>query len=398
MADSKNSFQTKSTIMTSYGDVTFFSLNKLVNAGFKNIDLLPYSIKVLLENLLRNEDGSIITAKDAENLARWDENASDEYEIPFMPARVLLQDFTGVPALADLAAMRTAADQMHGDPMKINPRIPAELVIDHSVQVDSFGNPESLEHNCEKEFDRNFERYAFLRWGQESFNNFSVVPPATGICHQINLEYLARVVFLNTENDEKIAYPDTLVGLDSHTTMINGAGVLGWGVGGIEAEAVLLGRPYYMLTPQVVGFHLTGSLSKCVTATELVLTITELLRKKGVVGKFVEFYGSGLKGLSLEDRATIANMAPEYGATMGFFPVDEKTLDYLRLTGRSEAAVGLVRDYCKTQGLFRTDTSPDPEFSDTVELNLDSVEPSLAGPYRPQQRISLSNTKKVFLD
>ncbi|MBW1984872.1 MAG: aconitate hydratase AcnA, partial [Deltaproteobacteria bacterium] len=308
------------------------------------------------------------------------------------------QDFTGVPAVADLAAMRVAADQFYGDPLKVNPKIPAELVIDHSVQVDSFGQPESFERNSKIEFDRNFERYAFLRWGQESFSNFSVVPPATGICHQINLEYLARVVFLNTENGGKTAYPDTLVGLDSHTTMINGAGVLGWGVGGIEAEAVLLGRPYYMLTPQVVGFQLSKNLSKGVTATDLVLTITEILRQKGVVGKFVEFFGSGLKGLSLEDRATIANMAPEYGATMGFFPVDEKTLDYLRLTGRSETAVGLVSDYCKTQGLFRTDSAPDPVFSDIVELDLASVEPSMAGPYRPQERIALSNMKKAFSD
>jgi aconitate hydratase len=396
MSDSKNSFQTKSTIITSEGEVTYFSLKKLADTGLKNIELLPYSIKILLENLLRNEDGSIITSKDVENLAKWGESGLGECEIPFMPARVLLQDFTGVPAVADLAAMRVAADRFYSDPMKINPKIPAELVIDHSVQVDSFGKPESFELNCDKEFERNIERYAFLRWGQENFKNFKVVPPATGICHQINLEYLARVVFLNTENDSKIAYPDTLVGLDSHTTMINGAGVIGWGVGGIEAEAVLLGRPYYMLTPQVVGFRLTGNLEKGVTATDLVLTITEILRKKGVVGKFVEYYGPGLKGLSLEDRATIANMAPEYGATVGFFPVDEKTLDYLRLTGRSEASIELVREYCIAQGLFRIDTAPDPIFSDTVELDLALVEPSMAGPYRPQERIALSNMKKAF--
>jgi len=396
--NSANSFQTKSTLATSDGDVTFFSLDKLANTGFQNIHALPYSIKILLENLLRNEDGSIITATDIKNLAGWGDSGADEYEIPFMPARVLLQDFTGVPALADLAAMRTAADRFYSKPEKVNPRIPAELVIDHSVQIDSFGKPESFERNCEIEFDRNVERYAFLRWGQESFNNFSVVPPATGICHQINLEYLARVVFLNTENNRKTAYPDTLVGLDSHTTMINGAGVLGWGVGGIEAEAVLLGRPYYMLAPKVVGFRLSGTIAKGVTATDLVLTITEMLRKKGVVGKFVEFFGSGLKSLSLEDRATIANMAPEYGATMGFFPIDEKTLDYLRLTGRSERAVSLVSDYCKAQGLFRLDTTPDPVFSDTAELDLASVEPSLAGPYRPQERISLSNMKDAFSD
>ena len=335
MADSKNSFKTKSTIVTPDGDATFFSLPKLADAGFKNINRLPFSIKILLENLLRNEDGSVITRTDIENLAKWGGSGTGECEIPFMPARVLLQDFTGVPAVADLAAMRTAADRFYSAPEKVNPKIPAELVIDHSVQVDSFGIPESFAHNLDKEFERNFERYAFLRWGQESFNNFSVVPPATGICHQINLEYLARVVFLNTNNDKKTVYPDTLVGLDSHTTMVNGAGVLGWGVGGIEAEAVLLGRPYYMVMPKVVGFRLTGALSKGVTATDLVLTITQMLREKGVVGKFVEFHGSGLKNLSLEDRATISNMSPEYGATAGFFPVDEKTLQYLKLTGRS---------------------------------------------------------------
>jgi len=398
MTDSKNSFQTKSTWAVSGGDVTYFSLTRLADAGFKDIERLPFSMKILLENLLRNEDGSIITSDDIENIAGPGGNSDGMREIPFMPARVLLQDFTGVPAVADLAAMRGAADRFFGDPLKVSPKIPAELVIDHSVQVDAFGTPESIEHNLEKEFDRNFERYTFLRWGQESFKNFKVVPPATGICHQINLEYLARVVFLNTQKNGKTAYPDTLVGLDSHTTMINSAGVLGWGVGGIEAEAVLMGRPYYMLKPEVIGFRLTGALSKGVTATDLVLTVTEILRKKGVVGKFVEFYGSGLSDLSLEDRATIANMSPEYGATMGFFPVDKRTLEYLKLTGRPQSSIELVQEYCKTQGLFRTDDTPDPEFSDTVDLDLASVEPSIAGPYRPQERNALSNMKQTFLE
>lgn len=396
MIDSRNSFQTKSTLRTSKRSVDYFDVNNLVKAGFKNIGRFPYSIKILLENLLRNEDGTVITADHIENLARWDQAGTADAEIPFMPARVLLQDFTGVPALADLAALRTAADRYYGDPAKVNPKIPAELVIDHSVQVDSFGTLDSFARNCEKEFQRNYERYAFLRWGQESFQNFRVVPPATGICHQVNLEYLARVIFLSP--DGKTAYPDTLVGLDSHTTMINGAGVLGWGVGGIEAEAVLLGRPYFMRKPQVVGVHLKGDLPSHVTATDLVLTITEILRKKGIVGKFVEFFGSGLKHLSLEDRATIANMAPEYGATVGFFPVDEKTLEYLRLTGRAEISIQLVKDYCRAQGLFRTDEMPPPEFSDTVELRLSAVEPSVAGPYRPQDRISLSKMKPAFSD
>ncbi len=394
----KNSFGTESTLMTSDGPVKYFSLDKLSNSGFADLDRFPFSIKILLENLVRNEDGALITADDIENMARWNTASSADYEVPFKPARILLQDFTGVPAIVDMAAMRVAAKRLYDDPLKINPNIPAELVIDHSVQVDSFGSKTSFEENVDKEYQRNSERYAFLRWGQKNFKNFSVVPPATGICHQVNLEYLARVVFAKEDDGQRIAFPDSLVGLDSHTTMINGIGVLGWGVGGIEAEAVMLGRPYYLLTPQVVGFKLTGRLPDKTTATDLVLTITELLRKKGVVGKFVEFYGPGINNLSLEDRATIANMAPEYGATMGFFPVDEKTINYLRLTGRSENAIALVESYCKAQGLFRTNKTLDPVFNDTVQLDMSTIEPCLAGPSRPQERVPLFQIKQAFVE
>jgi aconitate hydratase len=358
---------------------------------------LPFSLRILLENLLRTEDGLAVRPDDITALAKWDPKAKPNKEIAFTPARVLLQDFTGVPAIVDLAAMRDAMVRMGGDPKKINPLCPAELVIDHSVQVDDFGNPEAFQTNADIEFARNRERYAFLRWGQQAFKNFKVVPPDTGIVHQVNLEYLARVVFTNEDAKPRpFAYPDTLVGTDSHTTMVNGLGVLGWGVGGIEAEAAMLGQPVSMLIPEVVGFKLHGKLPEGSTATDLVLTVTQMLRKKGVVGKFVEFYGSGLAGLPLADRATIANMAPEYGATCGIFPVDAETLRYLRFTGRPESLVKLVEAYCKEQGLFHDAKAPEAVYSDTLELDLGKVEPSLAGPSRPQDRVALTDVKKSF--
>lgn len=396
MAEHPNSFGARSILETDEGPLICYSLNLLEKAGFSGIDRLPYSIRILLENLLRHEDGVLVTSRDIEKMALWGQAGESAGEVPFMPARVLLQDFTGVPAIVDLAAMRDAAQRLYGDCSKINPLIPAELVIDHSVQVDVYGSPDAVDRNTEFDYRRNSERYAFLRWGQKSFRNFSVVPPATGICHQVNLEYLARGVCVGDGPSGPVVYPDTLVGLDSHTTMINGLGVLGWGVGGIEAEAVLLGRPYYLLTPQVIGFKLEGKPARGTTATDLVLTITQLLRKKGVVGKFIEFFGPGVLELSLEDRATIANMAPEYGATMGFFPVDEKTLRYLRLTGRPEKTLHLVEAYCKTQGLFRSDTAPVPAYSDIVRLDLDAIEPCLAGPKRPQDRVLLKEMKPAF--
>ncbi|MCS7046733.1 MAG: aconitate hydratase AcnA, partial [Gemmataceae bacterium] len=360
---------------------------------------LPFSLKILLENLLRTEDGINVTAADIAALARWDPKAEPTKEIAFTPARVLLQDFTGVPALVDLAAMRDAMHAMGGDPRRINPLQPVELVIDHSVQVDNFGTAEALRLNSEIEYQRNRERYLFLRWGQNAFANFKVVPPGTGIVHQVNLEYLARVVFCDQSTAAEAAlYPDTVVGTDSHTTMVNGLGVLGWGVGGIEAEAAMLGQPVSMLIPQVVGFKLYGQLPDGATATDLVLTVTQMLRKKGVVGKFVEFFGPGLDAMPLADRATIANMAPEYGATCGIFPIDEETLTYLRLTGRPEEHLRRIEVYCKEQGLFRTATTPDPVFSDTLELNLGDVVPSLAGPSRPQDRVALADVKKSFFD
>jgi len=357
---------------------------------------LPYSLKVLLENLLRCEDGVSITAEDIEALAAWDPAVPPSREIAFTPARVLMQDFTGVPAVVDLAAMRDAMSAMGGDPSRINPLQPAELVIDHSVQVDSFGSPEALRANAEREHERNQERYAFLRWGQKAFSNFKVVPPDTGIVHQVNLEYLARVVFVDEQAG--LAYPDTLVGTDSHTTMVNGLGVLGWGVGGIEAEAGMLGQPMSMLIPQVVGLRLSGRLPEGATATDLVLTIVEMLRAKGVVGKFVEFYGDGLNHLPLADRATIANMAPEYGATCGIFPVDQETLRYLRLSGRSEEQIALVEAYTQAQGMFRRAGDPEPKYSDTLALDMARVEPSLAGPRRPQDRVPLRSAKTAFLE
>jgi aconitate hydratase len=378
-------------------DYTIYRLDAVAKK-FPTISKLPFSLKILLENLLRTEDGLVVTAKDIEALANWDPKAAPSKEIAFTPARVLMQDFTGVPAVVDLAAMRDAMRKMGGDPRKINPLLPAELVIDHSVQVDDFGTPAAFKTNADLEFERNRERYAFLRWGQTAFQNFKVVPPDTGIVHQVNLEYLARVVFTAEKTGQRpSAYPDTLVGTDSHTTMINGLGVLGWGVGGIEAEAAMLGQPVSMLIPEVVGFKLSGQLPEGSTATDLVLTVTEILRKKGVVGKFVEFYGSGLAGLPLADRATIANMAPEYGATCGIFPVDAETLRYLRFTGRPESLVKLVEAYCKEQGLFHTAETKEADYSDTLSLDLGTVQPSLAGPKRPQDRVALKDVKRSFI-
>jgi aconitate hydratase len=353
-------------------------------------------LRILLENLLRHEDGTTVRQEDILALLRWDPKAEPSHEIAYRPARVLLQDFTGVPALVDLAAMRDAMKRLGGDPARINPQLPAALVIDHSVQVDAFGTPQAFQINTEKEYERNRERYAFLKWGQTAFRNFRVVPPETGIIHQVNLEYLAQVVWTAERDGQRLAYPDTLVGTDSHTTMINGLGVVGWGVGGIEAEAALLGQPISMLIPQVVGFRLTGQLPEGVTATDLVLTITETLRRVGVVGKFVEFFGEGLRALGLPQRATVANMAPEYGATMGFFPVDEETLAYLRFTGRSEEQVELVRAYTREQGLFWDPEEPEPQYSQIVELDLSTVEPSMAGPRRPQDRVSLAGLRDSF--
>jgi aconitate hydratase len=390
-----NSFLSRKTLTSGGRDYIYFSLPALETQGF-NLARLPFSLKILLENLLRREDGVNVTSGDICFLATWKADAEPSREIAYMPARVLMQDFTGVPAIVDLAAMRDAMKTLGGDPEKINPLQPAELVIDHSVQVDEFGSPSAYDANSLLEFQRNRERYAFLKWGQTAFRNFSAVPPGMGICHQVNLEYLARVVFTAESGDETVAYPDTLVGTDSHTTMINGLGVLGWGVGGIEAEAAMLGQPVSMLIPQVVGYKLTGKLKEGATATDLVLTVTEALRKLGVVGKFVEFYGPGIAELPLADRATISNMAPEYGATCGIFPVDEETLRYLRLTGRSEEQINLVAAYYKEQGLFHTAASPEAEYTQTLSLDLSTVEPSVAGPKRPQDRVLLSETSASF--
>jgi aconitate hydratase len=381
---------------TDNGRAVIYRLENLEKAGLGGISRLPFSIKVLLESVLRNCDGTLVTEQDAAALAGWNAKSPAAQEVPFKPARVILQDFTGVPAVVDLAAMRSAMKRLGGDPAKINPLVPVDLVIDHSVQVDFFGNPQALERNEEIEFQRNRERYEFLRWGQKAFDSFRVVPPATGIVHQVNLEFLAKVVLEDRHGPELVWLPDTLVGTDSHTTMINGLGVLGWGVGGIEAEAAMLGQPYYFLTPKVVGFKLKGRLLEGVTATDLVLTVTEMLRKKGVVDKFVEFYGDGLSQMTLADRATVSNMAPEYGATMGFFPVDAETLRYLRQTGRSEEEVQRVERYTKEQGIFRTDQTPHPEYSETLELDLAAVTPSLAGPKRPQDRVPLAAMKSAF--
>jgi aconitate hydratase len=376
--------------------VQIYSLPALEKAGFSGVSRLPYSMKILLENLLRREDNAFVKADDVRAVAGWQATANVEKEISFMPARVLLQDFTGVPCVVDLAAMRDAMIALAGNPDRVNPLQPVELVIDHSVQVDYFGRPDAFSLNAELEFSRNKERYQFLRWGQDAFNNFKVVPPDTGIVHQVNIEYLARVVFSQTVDGKEEAYPDTLVGTDSHTTMVNGLGVMGWGVGGIEAEAAMLGQPISMLIPPVLGVRLTGAMPQGATATDLVLTITELMRKHGVVGKFVEFYGEGLDALTIADRATLGNMCPEYGATVAIFPIDEMTLDYLRLTGRDDARVALVEAYAKEQGLFRTKGTPDAIYSETVELDLATIEPSLAGPKRPQDRVTLKKAKPAF--
>ena len=391
-----DSFGARQALKVDGESYDIFRLDQLEKAGFKNISRLPVSLKVLLENLLRQEDNRHVNKADIEALAKWDPKAKQEKEIAFMPARVLMQDLTGVPAVVDLACMREAMKRLGGDPKKINPLAPVDLVIDHSVQVDYFGTADAFHKNSEIEFERNVERYAFLRWGQTAFDNFRLIPPDTGICHQVNLEYLAPVVFRVKKDGAHFAYPDTVVGTDSHTTMINGLGVVGWGVGGIEAEAALLGQPIIMVTPEVIGFKLHGRLPEGTTATDLVLTVVQMLRKKGVVEKFVEFYGAGLSSLSLADRATIGNMGPEYGATIGYFPIDDETLRYLDLTGRDPHLIQLVETYAKEQGMFRTDASPDPIFTDTLELDLGSVVPSLAGPRRPQDRVPLTESKKAF--
>ena len=395
MAKQVDHFGAWKTLKTDSGEVQIASLAALEGAGIGAIGRLPYSIKVLLEAALRQVDDFQVQREDVERLAAWT-TQTDRGEVPFKPARVLMQDFTGVPAVVDLAALRSATARLGGDPRKINPQVPVDLVIDHSVQVDRFGSAAALLFNNEREFERNRERYEFLRWGAEAFDNFQVVPPAMGIVHQVNLEYLAKVVQTREVNGRTTAFPDSLVGTDSHTTMINGIGVLGWGVGGIEAEAAMLGQPLYMLTPDVVGMELVGELPEGATATDLVLTVTQILRAHGVVGKFVEFCGEGLGRLSLADRATLANMAPEYGATMGFFPVDDETLRYLRGTGRSAVLVDLVERYTKEQGLFRTADSARPEFREQLQLDMGTVEPSLAGPKRPQDRVTLNDMKESF--
>jgi aconitate hydratase len=398
MAAYKDVFGARTALESAYGTAYYYRLDALTGRGVQDLDRLPFTVKIVLENLLRHAGSDLVAEEDVLSLANWvpGQSSSSNAEYPFLPGRVLLQDFTGVPAVADLAAMRSAAARMHGDPEKVNPLVPADLVIDHSVQVDTFGSTLAFGRNVEREYERNSERYALLRWAQKAFNNFRVVPPGTGIVHQVNLEYLASVVMTKQENGETVAYPDTLVGTDSHTTMINGLGVLGWGVGGIEAEAVLLGQPLYLLTPEVIGVRLTGVLPAGTTATDLVLTVTQMLRKRGVVAKFVEFTGSGLSYLGLADRATISNMSPEFGATATLFPVDAETLRYLRDTGRDPKLVDLVERYTKAQGLFRTDDLPTPQFDDLLELDLATIEPSLAGPSRPQDRVPMQKLGEVF--
>ena len=395
----QDTLNSKKTLEANGKTYHYFDINTVADKGWGDLSKLPFSLKVLLENLLRFEDGDSVTSADIEAVMRWLEQKRSDKEINYRPARVLMQDFTGVPGVVDLAAMRDAIKKAGGDPGRINPLTPVDLVIDHSVMVDKFGNPQAFEENVEIEYQRNRERYQFLRWGQKAFDNFRVVPPGTGICHQVNLEYLAKGVWSSESDDgNTYAYPDTLVGTDSHTTMINGLGVLGWGVGGIEAEAAMLGQPIAMLIPEVVGFKITGKLREGITATDLVLTVTEMLRRHGVVGKFVEFFGDGLADLTLADRATIANMAPEYGATCGFFPIDERTTEYMELTGRDADTIALVEAYCKAQGLWRSSSDPDPEFTDVMELDLNDVVPSLAGPKRPQDRVPLTSVKRTFID
>src|SRR5436190_12879920 len=391
-----NSFSAKSTLTVGSEKFEYYSLEQAEKTGAGTLAKLPFSLKVMLENLLRFEDGSTVTTDDVRSVAASIQANAPEKEIAFRPARVLMQDFTGVPAVVDLATMRDVIKKMGGDPKKINPLQQVDLVIDHSVQVDQFGTPEAFGFNADRELERNRERYIFLKWGQKAFKNFRAVPPDVGIVHQVNIEYIAPVVFVEKRDGAAWAYPDTVVGTDSHTTMVNGLGVVGWGVGGIEAEGAMLGQPLSMLIPQVVGFRLRGQLPEGVTATDAVLTVTQLLRKKAVVGKFVEFYGPGVASLSLADRATIANMAPEYGATIGFFPIDDETLNYLRLTGRDPALIALVEAYARAQGLFRTAETPDPAFSDRLELDLGTVEPSLAGPRRPQDRVPLRGARGAW--
>ncbi len=392
----QDTLKTRRTLDVNGKSYDYFSIPAAIEAGIGDVSRLPFSLKVLLENLLRYEDGSSVTTDHVKAIASWVKDRTSDQEIAYRPARVLMQDFTGVPAVVDLAAMREAMKSLGGDAQKINPLSPVDLVIDHSVMVDAYASPDAMTKNIDLEFQRNRERYEFLRWGQMGFDNFRVVPPGTGICHQVNVEYLAQVVWTGEDDGNTIAYPDTLVGTDSHTTMVNGLAVLGWGVGGIEAEAAMLGQPVSMLIPEVIGFKLTGKLKEGTTATDLVLTVTQMLRAKGVVGKFVEFYGPGLSGLSLTDRATIANMAPEYGATCGFFPIDKETCRYLDFTGRDADRVALVEAYARAQGMWREDDTPDPEFTDTLELDLSTVEPSLAGPKRPQDRVALSSASSEF--
>lgn len=398
MTHSLDSFNCKKTLTVDGKDYTYFSLPDAEANGLTGISSLPFSLKVVLENLLRFEDDRTVNADDIRAVAEWLKERKSSHEISYRPARVLMQDFTGVPAVVDLAAMRDATASLGGDPNQINPQVPVDLVIDHSVMVDYYGTPESFEKNVDREYERNGERYTFLRWGQEAFDNFRVVPPGTGICHQVNLEYLAQAVWTKEENGETIAYPDTLVGTDSHTTMVNGLAVLGWGVGGIEAEAAMLGQPISMLIPEVVGFKLTGEMAEGITATDLVLRVVEMLRELGVVGKFVEFYGPGLSNLTLEDQATIANMAPEYGATCGFFPIDNEALSYLTTTGRDDDRVALVEAYAKAQGMWRDDNTPDPVFTTTLELDMSSIVPALAGPKRPQDRVPLDVADTMFAE
>ena len=390
-----DTLKTRRTLTVGGKSYDYFSLPEAAKT-LGDLSRLPVSLKVLLENVLRFEDGRSYTVDDAKSIVGWLEKASSSKEVPFKPARILMQDFTGVPAVVDLAAMRDGITRLGGDPNKVNPLVPVDLVIDHSVQVDYFASPDAVQKNEDVEFERNGERYRFLRWGQDAFNNFRVVPPGTGICHQVNLEYLSQVVWTSTNLGTTFAYPDTLYGTDSHTTMVNGLGVLGWGVGGIEAEAAMLGQPIAMLIPDVIGFRLTGRLPEGATATDLVLTVTQMLRRKGVVGKFVEYYGPGLENLALPDRATIGNMAPEYGATCGYFPVDKVALDYMRLTGRDPARIALVEAYLKAQGMFLEPGAADPVFTDTLELDLGTVQPSLAGPKRPQDRVLLKDASSSF--
>jgi len=392
----QDSLGTRRSLSVAGKTYDYFSIPEAARALGADLSRLPVTLKILLENILRFEDGRSFTVDDAKAIAGWLAAARSDREVPFRPARILMQDFTGVPAVVDLAAMRDGMIRLGGDPQKVNPLVPVDLVIDHSVMVDAFGRPDSFQENVAREFERNAERYLFLRWGQQSFNRFRVVPPGTGICHQVNLEYLSQVVWTDTVDGAQLAYPDTCYGTDSHTTMVNGLGVLGWGVGGIEAEAAMLGQPIAMLIPDVIGFRLTGRMAEGATATDLVLTVTQMLRKKGVVGKFVEFFGPGLDQMTVADRATIANMAPEYGATCGFFPVDAATLEYLRLSGRDEARIALVEAYCRAQGMFRDANTPDPIFTDTLELDLATVEPSLAGPKRPQDRVPLKDAARAF--